>query len=865
MELLERDACLDALDRALQDAASGAGQMALVSGEAGIGKTALVEWFAHEWRGTVRVLWGACDALFTPRPLGPLHDMAAQMQGDMPALLHSDANRTAIFSAVLGELQGCPAIAVFEDVHWADEATLDLLRFLGRRIARTVALLVMTYRDDELGPRHPLLTVLGDLATSPATHRIPLRPLTEKAVRTLVSERAIDAAALHRQTGGNPFFVTEVLASGSGGLPPSIRDAVLARVARLSLSAQAVVQAAAVIGPRIESWVLAEVMGAEAAAANECLAIGVLLAQGEALSFRHELARQIILESISPPHRMVLHRLTLDVLKVWPATRHNLARLAHHAEAAGNREAVLAYAPAAANQAAAASAHREAVSLYALALRFADDLPTDRRARLLEAYAQECQLTGQQTEGIAAQRQALELWGDLGNPLKQGENLAELMSMLIRVGQTAEVERGSQTAIALLETLPPGRELALAYRVRSSLCLANRDCAEALVWAEKARTLAEQCRDTDVLAAVYTTIGTAWLFLDYECGCEHLHRGLAFARDAGLELWVANMYANLGACSGELYQFRRAERYLAEGTAYATEHDIDILRLYMLACQALTYVHLGLWREAATMATEVLHSPRGSVVGRITVLVALGRLRARRGDPGVYTALDEALDLAIGADNIQRLGPVYAARAEAAWLAGDHERTVQEARAVYDLAVSKQHPWMTGELAFWRTRAGDTVATPDWIATPFALHLAGDWRAAAAEWQWLDCPYEQARALADGDQAAQIAALAIFDRLGAQSAAADLRQRMRVAGLHHIPRGPRPATRDNPFGLTARQMDILTLLAEDLSNAKIAARLYLSPKTVDHHVSAVLAKLDVHSREAAAALARQHFLRHRPK
>jgi DNA-binding CsgD family transcriptional regulator len=865
MVLLERDACLDELGMALQDAFSGEGRVALVSGEAGIGKTALVEWFVHERRGTVRALWGGCDALFTPRPLGPLHDMATQMLGDVPALLKADANRTVVFSAVLGELQARPTIVVFEDVHWADEATLDLLRFLGRRIARTAALLVMTYRDDELGPRHPLRTVLGDLATSPVTRRLPLRPLSETAVRILVGERAIDAAALYRQTGGNPFFVTEVLANPGDGLPPSIRDAVLARTARLSLSAQAVVQAAAVIGSRIEPWVLAKVTGAEAAAADEGLANGVLLTQGEALAFRHELARQTVLESISPPHKMALHRMTLDVLKASPATRHDLARLAHHAEAASDREAVLAYAPAAAEQAAAASAHREAASLYALALRFADDLPLDRRALLLEAYALECQCVGQQAESIAAQRRALELWGDLGHALKQGETLAGLMAMLIPAGQTAEVERGSQAAIAMLEAQPPGRELALAYRVRASLHLANRDCAEALVWAEKARTLAERCADIDLLAAVYVTVGTAWLFLDYERGCEHLHRGLTFARDAGLERWVANMYANLGSGSGELYQFRRAERFLAEGIAHATEHDLDNFRLYMLAWQALTHVHLGRWRDAAIMATEVLHRPSASVMSRLTVRIALGRLRARRGDPGVSTALDEALELATRPDNIQRLGPVRAARAEAAWLAGDRERTVHEARAVYDLAVSKQHPWITGELAFWRWRAGDPVAPPEWIAPPFAYQLAGDWRAAAVEWERLGCPYEQARALADGDRAAQTAALAIFDRLGAQPVAADLRQRMRAAGQHNIPRGPRPTTRHNPLGLTVRQLDILALLAEDLTNTKIAARLYLSPKTVDHHVSAVLAKLGVHSRAAAAAWARQHLLHNPPK
>jgi DNA-binding CsgD family transcriptional regulator len=505
------------------------------------------------------------------------------------------------------------------------------------------------------------------------------------------------------------------------------------------------------------------------------------------------------------------------------------------------------------------------VSLYALALRYADDLPADRRALLLEAYAQECQIIGQQTEGIAAQRWALALWGDLGNRLKQGKNLAELMAMLSRAGQTAELEQGIHAAIDMLEDLPPGRELALAYRVRANLYLVNRDYAEALVWAEKALNLAERFRDTEALAAVYTTIGTARLFLDYERGCEYLNHALTFARDAGLDVWVATMYANLGSGSGELYQFHRAERYLAEGIAYTTERDMDFQRLYMLAWQALTHAHLGRWPAAAAMAMEVLHSPRGMVIGRIMALVAAGRLCARQGDPGAQAVLDEALELATQANNLQRLGPVRAARAEAAWLAGDRERTGQEARTVYDLAVRKRHPWMTGELAFWRWRASDTVAPPDWIATPFALHLAGDWRAAAVAWERLGCPYEQARALADGDAAAQTAALTIFARLGARPAAAAVRHRMQAAGLHNIPRGPRPATRDNPFSLTARQMDILALLAEDLTNAEIAARLYISPKTVDHHVSAVLAKLNVHARQAAAAWARQHLLHHLPK
>jgi DNA-binding CsgD family transcriptional regulator len=801
-----------------------------------------------------------CDALFTPRPLGPLYDIATQTQGRLLALLHAEAGRAAIFATLLAELQERPTLVIFEDIQWADEATLDLLRFLGRRIARTCALLVMTYRDDELGPRHPLRTVLGDLASLSSVRRISLPPLTEQGVRTLAGNRVINVSALHRQTRGNPFFVTEVLSSAGEGVPPTVRDAVLARVTRLSPAAQTMLQAAAVIGHRVEPWLLDEISGSETQAVDECLSIGMLVAQGDTLVFRHELAREAVLEIISPPHTIALHRMILTALRAAQATRHDLARLAHHAASAGDGETVLEYAPRAARQAARASAHRAAAALYALALRFADDLSTDKHALLLEAYAEQCDYVGKQDEGIAARRTAVEMWRKLGNTLKQGENLAHLMNLYNRTGQNAEAQRVSQASIEILEALPPGRELALAYRTQASMCLVNRDCDQALTWAQKALDLAEHLKDADVLAATHVTIGTAWLFLDYERGCTYLEQSLVSAGDAGLEGRVAHMYTNLGSGSAELHQFHTAARYLEAGITYTAERDFDNYRRYMQAWQALVHVYLGRWREAATIAAAVLQSPDLTVISRITALVALGRLGARRGDPGATAALDTALELAIRADNLQRLGPVRAARAEAAWLSGDRQRALDEARAVYELAMHKRHPWLAGELAFWRRRLGDKIIAAEWLARPFALHIAGDWRAAADEWQRLGCPYEQARALADGDHAAQTAALSIFEQLGAQPAADGLRRKMRAEGVLHIPRGPRPATREHPFGLTAREVEVLALLVEELTNAGIAARLGLSAKTVDHHVSAVLGKLQVHSRKAAVAVARQQIL-----
>jgi DNA-binding CsgD family transcriptional regulator/tetratricopeptide (TPR) repeat protein len=857
--LLERDAYLRELDAALKETTAGSGCLALVSGEAGIGKTALVERFTHNHAREARLLWGACDALVTPRPLGPLYDIAAQLPGDLLARLISEPNRAALFSTVLVELQRTTSLVVIEDAHWADEATLDLVKFIGRRIQRTRALLILTFRDDELGPRHPLRIVLGDLATSTAARRLALRPLSAESVRVLIGDRPLDAAALHHRTGGNPFFITEVLSSALGGLPATVRDAVLARVARLSLPAQAVLQAAAVIGPRIEPELLTEVSRASAQAVEECLAMGMLVAAGEALAFRHELARQTVLETISPPHKLALHRMTLAALSRSPVTRTNLTRLALQAEAAGDRDALREYAPAAARQAAAAGAHREAVALFGLALRSAEDIPLNERGLWLEEYAAEMHTIGALEDCAAIRRQAIATWRTAGDRRREGLNLARQAVVLINVGQPVEAQRASHLALELLQELPPGPELALAQRTQAHLLFLNRDCAEAIAWGNQAIELAERFNDRETLARAYTTVGAAWLLTDYQRGRHYLEKCVAIAEEIGWEFGAANAYANLGMLSCEVFRLPHAVAFLRDGLAYTGERDLDFLGKYMLAWQALTFMYLGRWEQALQIASEALQGFGLTVIGRIPALTALGRLRARRGEADPLAPLAEALELALQSQTLPRLGLVLTARAEAAWLAGDRARTLAESRALYDLAVSKRHPWIAGELAFWRWRGGDDVQPlPAWMAKPYALHIAGDWRAAAAAWQQLGCPYEQARALADGDADAQIAALEILDRLGARSAADDLRQRMRAAGLTNVPRGPRPATRENPFGLTARQLDILALLAYDLTNAEIAARLHLSPKTVDHHVSAVLAKLSVRSREQAAAIARQH-------
>jgi DNA-binding CsgD family transcriptional regulator/tetratricopeptide (TPR) repeat protein len=863
MELLERTSQLQALDSALSQAKTGQGCVALVYGEAGIGKSSLVEEFINENKKSWRILQGACDSLFTPRPLGPLYDITLQIsspagaKGSLPALLESESNRAAIFSACLSELKEQATIFVIEDVHWADEATIDLLKYLGRRIRQTSSLMILTYRDDEIGVDHPLRLVLGDLASSHALHRISVLPLSKDAVQDLSKGKNIDLFELYRQTNGNPFFVTEILA-GERGIPETIRDAVLARAARLSSAARAVLEAAAVIGSRVEPWLLSEIVPAESASVEECIAKGMLHPQGDYYAFRHELARQSILESVSSQKRLAFHRMTLNALKESPVTRENLARLAHHAEALHDPQAALEFAPLAAWWASELGAHREAVGLYELALRFANVLSPNAHAQMLEAYLVELDFLDRLSDKITAFQKSIALWHSIGNRLREGANLAELSQAYTMAGQIAESEEASRASINILEALSPGVELARAYTAQSFIRMMQRDCAESIAWGEKAVALAERFEDADTLARTYNYMGCAAMVIDYERGKTFLEKSIDIARKENLVFAIGSGLGNLGGMSIEFYQFVNAERYLAECIAYAIEHDSEYHLLESLAYQARVQLYRGRWAEVTEAAQKVLQS-KTYPIPHVSALIALGRLGIRRGESESWAILNEALNLSIHPDSPQLMSP-RAARAEAAWLKGDYPRVFEETNTAYEIAVSKKHPWVAGELAFWRWRSGERIMPPSWIGRPFALQIAGDWRGAANEWEERGCPYEQGMSLMDGDEAAQLAALEIFERLGARPIIEILKRQMRAQGIH-IPRGPRPATRENPFGLTAREMEVLGCLVRGLSNNAIARQLSLSTRTVEHHTESILRKMGVQSRNEAVAVAlNQHLL-----
>jgi DNA-binding CsgD family transcriptional regulator/tetratricopeptide (TPR) repeat protein len=855
LELLERDDHLAALrDLLAAVVSSRQGRLVLVRGEAGIGKTALVRRFCEEQQPPTRILLGACEGLFTPRALGPFVDIARLTGGELEELVDRGGLPHAVVSVLSGQLaKGVPTVLVLEDLHWADEATLDVLRLLGRRIDAIRALVVATYRDDELGDSHPLRVVLGELARTPAVSRLDTSRLSAGAVAQLARPYSVDAEELYRNTGGNPFFVSEVLAAGTAEIPSTVRDAVLARAAGLSSAARALLEALAVAVPPADVGVLQSLAGEAAPSLAECIGSGMVIAGVGGVAFRHELARLVIEDAMAPDRRVALHARALTAL----ADSSDHARLAHHAEAAGDAGAVLRFAPEAAKRAAALGAHRESAAQYARALRFADALAPERQAGLHEGRSHECMLTDQIEDSINALHRAIAVRRELGDVRLEGDGLQQLSDVLWCPGRVAEARDAAQEAVAVLERLAPGRELAMAYCRLAQLCMDAEDVPETVRWGTRALELAETLGEADIIIRALNNIGTARFLNGEVAGREQLERSLALATDAGLDEDICRAMMHLAWIARRRRAYALASDCLGRALPFTTEGGFELWRAYLLGYWAQIELDLGRWQDAVDTAALVLREPRRSRVPRIVSLAVVARVRARRGDPDVWPLLDEALALAERGEELQASEPVAVARAEAAWLEGDRDGVEAATARALALATRRRATWVVSELASWRRRAGIVDQLRDDDTTgPYALEIAGDWSAAAACGQELGFCYEAALASAESEnEDTVLEAIDQLGQLGARPAAAIAARRLRKRGVRGVPRGPRPATRENPAGLTARELEVLALLAEGLRNTQIAERLVVSQKTVDHHVSAILRKLDVRTRGEASAQA----------
>jgi DNA-binding CsgD family transcriptional regulator len=852
--LLERERELAELALAAREAAAGEGGLVLISGEAGIGKSSLVRAVRGLLPAGARVLVGHCDDLGTPRTLGPFRDLIGQVGAELTRALREGGERDEVLAALRSELDwtGHPTVLVVEDVHWADEATLDVLRYLARRIGELPAVLVLTYRDDELTREHPLQQLLGQASAAGRVRRLPMRRLSQDAVRWLSAASRVDAGQVFALTAGNPFFVAEVLAGGDDGrVPSTVVDAVLARVRRLNAATQDVLEQLAVVPSTVERWLVDALVAGGLAALAAAEEHGLLTVSPASVAFRHELARRAVADSLPVARRVELNRRVLQAL----AGREDadLARIVHHAAEAGDSDAIVRHGPSAARDAAAAGAHREAAAHYRLVLGHRERFAPAELAELLERYAVECYTIGTAETAVAAQREAIGLRRSLGDPRALGADLRWLSRMAYWAGDRATAEQAAGEAIAVLESAGDRRLLALALSNQSQLHMLAYRATDCVAVGERAVALAREVGDAAILSHALLNVGSARWQLGDLVAWPLMEESLRVALAAGEVEHACRSCVVLGWHQLDDLHLEDAERTLAEGIGLAERQDHLGFLGYLTVELGMLKLARAAWDDAVRAARRGLD---GAPLVRHGALTVLGRVRVRRGEPGGDELLQEAWKLAVELRELQRTGPTAVARAEAAWLAGDHTAVRAIAGPVHDEARRLGHVPLQAQLSYWLTKAGQ-AATPAASGHPYALQAAGRWREAAAAWRAAGCPYEHAAALAESPEPQdRLAALAELDALGAAPLARLVRAGLRRLGVAHVPRGPVGATRHNPAGLTDRQVQVLRLLGQGCTNAEIADRLVVSTRTVDSHVAAVLAKLGVATRRAAAARAR---------
>jgi predicted ATPase/DNA-binding CsgD family transcriptional regulator len=853
MELVERDGFLTMLRSHFEDVNEGEGRCVFVSGEAGIGKTSLIKAFCNEVKNKCNIYQGICDALFTPRPLAPLYDVLLQLGKSIPESNIDATNRTAFFTNFYQELNNRTEVnlVVFEDIHWADEATLDFIKFFARRISQLKCLFILTYRDTEIHSSHPLRTIMGQLNPDSFT-RIELQPLSKQAVGKMAEERGYNGEDVFRITNGNPFYVTEILASYSEGVPDNIKDSILSVYNKMNEKTKHVWQILSVLPTAFEMNYLDKMDASYLPAVQDCIDSKILIVDNRRIFFKHELYRRTIESSLSPLARIALNKKILDLLMESFEENDAPERIIHHAKNANEYDLVVKYAPMAAQQAASVGAHIEAARLYLTAIEYYQGNDEDILLQFYESYAYECYLTNQPKEAIIYTNRALDIWKKKNVIEKIGNSMRLLSRLWWWSGNWHRAENFAKEAIEVLESQPSSKAKAMAYSNMAQLKMLTERLDECLFWGEKAIAIATELNDGETLSHALNNVGTVQMTQgSMEKGNELLQQSLAIALKNSYNEHAARAYTNLGCNSVMLKNYKEAEKFFEEGIRYSEERDLDAWSSYMVSWTARLKLETGHWKEAYNIAETLLKNETQTPIIRIIVLVIAATIKMRRGEEDALRQLMDAKTMASQSMEWQRTLPVLSAILEYEWITGSMIIDNEFLDVVKTKVVGSDTVYGNGEFVFWLKKARKQKLPVKKMEENYNTDNPISALKAAAFWERAGSPYQQALALFETNDENKRKAIAIVQRLGATAVYERMKFEMRRSGIRNIPRGIRKTTQSNPEFLTDRELDVLRLLQEGLHNKEIAARLFISAKTVDHHISAILYKLEVNSRTKA--------------
>lgn len=858
MELIEREEFLASLQRKFESIAGGEGHCILLCGEAGIGKTALIKAFCKKQSAACSIYQGACDDLFTPRPLAPLYDVLWQINKERWPVQPVQEERSALFTNFFQELKTKKEklLLVFEDIHWADEGTLDFIKFFIRRIDQLPCLFILSYRDNEIHSTHPLRSVLGQLPPDSFT-KLVLKPLSKEAVVEMSTRKGYSGEDVYSISAGNPFYVNEILASYSPGIPDNIKNSILAVYERQKQGTKNAWHIWSVIPDGLEVERVGKIK--YSVEIDHCFAIGIIIVQHGKVVFKHELYRRTIEESLMPLKRIELNKLMLELFLDSFEEKGEIERILHYAKNANEKKLVVKYALEAAKKAATVGAHKEAAKLYLTAIEHFEENDTNQLADIYEAYAYECYLSNQIKEAIASKEKALNFEKEIVDLEKTAESLLFLSNLWWFDGNRKNAERFTLQAIALLADQPDSATKALSFSNLSQLKMLSDEATECISWGEKAVEIAKELGNEAILSHVWNNMGTAQMLIpsSEQKGLTMLQQSLSIALQHSYYEYAARAYANMGSSSVKIKNYDFAEKILEEGIHYCEERDLDCWTAYLLSYKARLDIEKGNWKDANNTADNLLKNENQCAIIKMAALIVLAKVRMRSGEKEVLALLLEAKAMSFETMELQRIIPCMVALLEYEWITGDPFIEKEDIEQTVVLMQDAGMDVEKAEFAFWMKKVGRYLVPIKEIAEPYDISSAAKALKAATFWEKRGCLYEQALVLFEGKDKDKRKAITMIQHVGATAVYEKMKQEMKNIGIKHIPRGIRNSTRSNAAFLTVREMDILKLMREELQNKEIAAQLYISAKTVDHHISSILLKLDANSRSKAVTRAVQ--------